>query len=323
MININISDITAAYARIRPYVRETDLVYSAPASKLNGGEVYLKMETQQEIGAYKIRGAMNNMLTMSKEDLARGVVAASAGNHSQAVARAAYLSGTSAIVCVPESTPMNKREGALKWGGQLEVFGPGYMEAEARAYEIARETGRKFVHAYETPETIAGAGTVAIEAILQGGKFDVILVPTGGGGLLDGVCIAAKALIPDVKVYGLQTVTSAPWDKSFHERMLNNDCAFERTVADGLEGEISWPNVELAIAAGVDDILVVSERETRHGIKWMAENHHEMVEGASATCIAALLEMRPELKGKKVLCIITGKNIDLSRFHEVCSEDYI
>ena len=320
MINVSINDITDAYARIRPYVRETSLVHSVQGSALNNGEVYFKMETQQDIGAYKIRGAMNNILIMSEEDRKKGIVAASAGNHAQAVARAAFLYGTTAIVCVPDSTPMNKRESTLRWGGELEVVDGDYMAAEARAYEIAEKTGRKFVHAYETPETIAGAGTVALEAMLQGGPFDVILVPTGGGGLLDGCCIAAKALAPDTKVYGLQTETSAPWDKSFHEGRLNNDCPFEPTVADGLEGEISWPNVELALACGVDDILVVSESATRKGIKWMAENHHEMIEGAAATCVAALLEDRPELQGKKVLCIMSGKNIDLSRFIEVCGE---
>ena len=158
-------------------------------------------------------------------------------------------------------------------------------------------------------------------SLLEKGDFDAILVPTGGGGLLCGVAIAAKAMNPDIKVYGLQTNTSAPWDKSFHERKLNNDCPFLPTCADGLEGAITWPNVELALTC-VDDIFVVDEERTREGIKWMAQKHHYMIEGASATCLAALFEDHQELKGKKVLCIITGGNIDLDKFCEICEKDY-
>ena len=321
MIDVKMKDIVAAYNRIQNYVRKTPLVYSPETSDRCGSEVWMKMENLQSIGAYKIRGALNNILAMSEEDLKKGVVCASAGNHSQAVAYAAKLRGTSAIVCVPESTPMNKRAGALKHGAEPIVYGPTYADAERRAYEIAAETGRKFVHAYATPETIAGQGTVALEAMLEKGDFDAILVPTGGGGLLCGVAIAAKALNPDIKVYGLQTDTSCPWDKSFHERRLNNDCEFLPTIADGLEGAIDWEPVELALTC-VDDIFVVKERSTREGVKWMAEKHHFMIEGASATCLGALFEDHPELKGKKVLCIITGGNIDLNRFCDICLEEF-
>lgn len=321
MLKVEMKDIVEAYGRIRNYVQKTPLIYSPETSERTGSEVWFKMENLQPIGAYKLRGAMNNILGMSEEDLKCGVVAASAGNHSQAVAYAAKLKGVSAVVCVPESTPMNKRYGAIKHGARLVVYGPNYEDAENRAHEIEAEEGRKFVHAYESNETIAGQGTVAIESLLEKGDFDAILVPTGGGGLLCGVAIAAKAINPDIKVYGLQTNTSAPWDKSFHERKLNNDCPFLPTCADGLEGAITWPNVELALTC-VDDIFVVDEERTREGIKWMAQKHHYMIEGASATCLAALFEDHRELKGKKVLCIITGGNIDLDKFCEICEKDY-
>jgi len=157
--------------------------------------------------------------------------------------------------------------------------------------------------------------------LLENNDFDAIIVPTGGGGLLCGVAIAAKAMKPEIEVYGLQTDTSAPWKKSFAEKRLNNDCPFIPSIADGLEGEITWPNVELALTC-VDGIIVVSEESTKEGIKWMAKNHHLMIEGASATCIAALLEGHEELKGKKVLCIITGGNIDLDKFCKVCEAEY-
>ncbi|SHF41738.1 threonine ammonia-lyase [Lactonifactor longoviformis] len=321
MIQVSMKDIVEAYALIQPYIMKTPLIYSKPTSDRTGSEVWFKMDNLQSIGAYKIRGAMNNMMSLRGEEVKKGVVAASAGNHSQAVAYGARLRGTSAVVCVPESTPMNKREGALKYGAELVVYGPNYEEAEKKAYEIARETGRKFIHAYESPETIAGQGTVAIECLLEKGDFDAILVPTGGGGLLCGVAIAAKAMNPEIKVYGLQTNTSAPWLKSFHEKRLDNSCPFLPTCADGLEGAITWPNVELALTC-VDDIFVVDERTTREGIQWMASKHHFMIEGASATCLGALFEEHEELKGKKVLCLITGGNIDLDKFCNICEETY-
>lgn len=321
MLHVGMANIIEAYSRIRPYVRKTPLIYSSPTSERSGSDVWMKLENLQEIGAYKIRGAFNNLLAMSEKDLEKGVVAASAGNHSQAVAYAARMKNTSAVVCVPESTPMNKRAGALKYGAELVVFGKNYDAAEKKAHEIENESGRKFVHAYESTETIAGQGTVAVECLLEKADFDVILVPTGGGGLLDGVAIAAKALNPKIKVYGLQTETSAPWEKSFLNKQLDNSCPFLPTVADGLEGAITWPNVELALTC-VDDIIVVSEHHTREGIKWMAEKHHQMIEGAAATCLAALFSNDIRLKGKKVLCIITGGNIDLDKFIEVCHGTY-
>lgn len=321
MIDVSISDIVQAYAKIQSYIRKTPLFKSVEMSEEVDCEAWFKMDSMQAIGAYKIRGALNNILSMTDEELANGVVAASAGNHSQAVAYAAQLRNVSAVVCVPESTPMNKRAGALKYGAELLVHGPNYDAAEKRAHEIEQEDKRRFVHAYESPETIAGAGTVGLEALLEEGSFDAILVPTGGGGLLCGVAIIAKALCPGIEVYGIQTNTSPPWFNSFRNKELDNSCEFLPTCADGLEGEITWPNVELALTC-VDDIIIVDEQNTRKGIKWMAEKHHYMIEGAAATCLAALFEQKEKFKGKKVLSIITGSNIDLDKFIDICSQEY-
>jgi threonine dehydratase len=259
-------------------------------------------------------------MLLSSAELERGVVTASAGNHAQAVAYAAGLKKSTAVVCVPESAPMTKRAGVLKLGGRLVVYGATFDQADAKAHQIEQETGRKFIHAYESPETIAGQGTAALEALLQEGDFDVILVPTGGGGLLCGTAIAAKAMNPGIKVYGLQTNTSPPWDRSFRQKKLDLSCEFKPTCADGLEGVITWPNVELALTC-VDDIIIVDESSTRRGIRWMAEKHHYMIEGASATCLAALFENRTLLEGKKILCMITGSNIDLDKFCSIAMED--
>ncbi|NLA25790.1 MAG: threonine/serine dehydratase [Firmicutes bacterium] len=313
MINVSMLDIVKAHARIKPYIIKTPLICSPDASRDTGGEIWFKMESLQLTGSFKMRGALNNILLMSDEELEKGAVAVSSGNHAQAVAYAAGLRKSTAVLCVPETTPMTKREGVMKYGGQLEIYGDTYDMAEIRARQIEQESGRKYIHGYESPETIAGQGTAALEALLQESDFDTILVPTGGGGLLCGTAIAAKAINPAVKVYGLQTDTSPPWEKSFKQKKLDLSCEFKPTCADGLEGVITWPNVELALTC-VDDIIIVKEDSTRNGIKWMGEKHHYMIEGASATCLAALFENRSFFKGKKVLCMISGSNINLSSF---------
>lgn len=321
MIDVKLQDIVRAYSNIKPYVRNTPLIYSPETSERVKSEVWFKMESLQITGAFKLRGAINNIMFMSDEELKNGVVATSSGNHAQAVAYAAKLKNISAIVCVPESAPMSKREGILRHGAQLVVHGATYEEANNKAHEIQRETGRKFIDSYGTAETVAAQGTVGIESFFKKDDFDVVLIPTGGGGLLSGVAIVAKAINPDVKVYGLQTDTSAPWFNSFRAKKLDNDYPFSKTCADGLEGKIEWPNVELALKH-VDDIIVVKERTTREGVKWMAEKHRYMIEGASATCLAALFEAGGRFEGKKVLCIITGGNIDFEKFYEICSHEY-
>lgn len=319
MIDVKMTDIMKAYSKIKPLINETPLIYSKQLSEELGGEIWFKMESFQKTGSFKLRGALNNIMSMSDEELKNGVVTVSSGNHAKAVSYAAKLRGISAVVCVPESSPISKREGILEYGGELVVYGPTYEEADMKAREIEKETGRKFIHSYEAPATIAGQGTVIMEALLKEGDFDTILVPVGGGGLLCGTAIAAKAINPNIKVYGLQTNASAPWYKSFYEKRLNNDCDFLPTCADGLEGKIGWPTVELSLTC-VDGIIVVDEEVTRKGVQWMAEKHHYMIEGSSATCLAALFQRKIELKGKKVLNIITGGNIDLDKFCKICSE---
>ena len=321
MLDVKMKDIVKAYSLIKPYIEKTPLMYSKQTSDRTGSEVWFKMENLQKTGSFKLRGAINNLMSMNEEDLKNGVVATSSGNHSKAVSYAAKLKNTSAVVCVPETTPMTKREVARNYGGEIVVYGETYEEADKKAREIQKETGRKFIESYESNETVAGQGTVALESLLEKEDFDVILVPTGGGGLLCGVGIVAKAINPNIKVYGLQTNASSPWEKSFHEKRLTNDVEFLPSCADGLFGEISWPNVELALTC-IEDILVVDEMKTQEGIKWMAEKHNFMIEGASATVLAALFEDREELKDKKVLCIITGRSIDLDRFCQICTKEY-
>lgn len=321
MIDVNMQDIAKAYSNIKAYVRNTPLIYSGETSKRVDSEVWFKMEALQRTRSFKLRGAINNIMLMDDRELKKGVITTSSGNHGLAVAYASQIKKISAIICVPETSPMSKRQGILKYGAELIVCGTTYEEANNKAKEIQKETGRKFIDSYATASTIAAQGTVAIECLLEKEDFDIILVPTGGGGLLSGVSIAAKSINPNIEVYGLQTDTSAPWFKSFNEGRLNNDYPFAETCADGLEGKIEWANVELA-RKHADGIIVVSEEKTREGIKWMAEKHRYIIEGSSATCLAALFKSKERFKDKKVLSIITGGNIDFDKFYEICGKDY-
>lgn len=317
MIEVNFGDIVNAYRHINPYIQETPLITSEALSREFGGQQWLKLESFQETGSFKLRGALNHIMTMRDEELDKGVVTVSSGNHAKAVAYASKLKGISAVVCVPESSPLSKRQGILNYGAELIVYGKDYAMAEKKAREIEEKSQRKFVHSYEAAQTIAAQGTIVLECLLKEGFFDIILVPVGGGGLLCGSAMAAKSIFPDTKVYGIQTEASAPWYNSFYNRELDNDYPFKPSCADGLQGEIGWPAVELALK-WVDGILVVKEETTKKAVKWMAHEHKLMIEASSATTLAALFEQKLDFSGKRVLSLITGGNIDLQDFCQFC-----
>ncbi|MCK9910642.1 threonine/serine dehydratase, partial [Microbacteriaceae bacterium K1510] len=240
---------------------------------------------------------------MSEAELQAGVITASAGNHAMGVAYAASLKGISALIVVPKTAPETKKEGIKRYGAELVVYGDNYDEAEAHAYQLAKEIGRTFVHAFEDNEIIAGQGTVGLEALLEEPDFDAIVVPAGGGGLICGIAIAAKAINPEIKVFGIQTHASPPWYYSFREGKLA-DVEYSDSLADGLHGGISQGNLDLALKI-VDDFILVEETEVAKAMYWMAKEHHYMVEGSGAVGIAALQNnYLPQLKGKKVLNVV-------------------
>jgi threonine dehydratase len=198
----------------------------------------------------------------------------------------------------------------------LVEHGDNYDEAEDYAYRLAKETGRTFVHAFEANEIIAGQGTVGLEALMEEPDFDIILVPAGGGGLICGIAIAAKAINPAVKVIGIQTHASPPWYYSFRAGKLV-DVEYSDSLADGLHGGITQGNLELAFKM-VDDFILVEEEQVAHAMYWMAKEHHHMIEGSGAVGLAALLQGHlPDLKGKKVLTIVSGGNVDAGKLAKI------
>ncbi|MFS0554682.1 threonine/serine dehydratase [Brevibacillus sp. 179-C9.3 HS] len=311
-LSVSFLDIVKAHKNLKGQVIHTPLLSSPALSAIAAADVWMKLECHQKTGSFKARGALNKIASLTEEELARGVITASAGNHAQGVAYAASLRGVSALIVVPKPAPETKKAGIKRYGAELVVHGDSYDDAESHAYQLAKETGRTFVHAFEDNEIIAGQGTAALEALLEEPDFDVILVPAGGGGLICGVALAAKAINPDVQVIGIQTHASPPWYYSFREKRLA-DVVYSDSLADGLHGGITQGNLDLALQI-VDDFLLVEEEHVARAMSWLAKEHHLMVEGSGAVGVAALMQGTvPDLAGKKVLTILSGSNVDAGK----------
>ncbi|MBY0054715.1 threonine/serine dehydratase [Brevibacillus agri] len=312
LLTVSFLDIVKAHKKLQGQVLHTPLISSAALSALAGADVWLKLECQQKTGSFKVRGALNKIASLTAEELARGVITASAGNHAQGVAYAAALRGVSALIVVPSTAPETKKAGIRRYGAELVEHGNSYDEAESYAYELAKATGRTFVHAFEDDHIIAGQGTAGLEAMLAEPDFDAILVPAGGGGLICGVALAAKAINPQVQVIGVQTHASPPWYYSFREKRLA-DVVYSDSLADGLHGGISQGNLDLALEI-VDDFVLVEEEHVAQAMYWLAKEHHLMVEGSGVVGVAALMQgVVGELAGKKVLTIVSGSNVDAAK----------
>ncbi|MFD1928544.1 threonine/serine dehydratase [Sporosarcina siberiensis] len=315
MLKVTFQDVLIAANRLKGRINHTPLIYSDLLSIETGAQVYIKMESLQKTGSFKARGALNKIDSLTPEELKKGVVTASAGNHAQAVAYASRLKGISAEIVVPTTTPQTKLDGIKRHGGELVLYGYIYDEAEEHAIQLAEETGRVFINAFEDDLVIAGQGTAALEAFLEIPDFDVLLVPAGGGGLLCGVALVAKAINPNIKVIGIQTHASPPWYYSFKAGKLV-DVEYSSSYAEGLHGGITEGNLNLAQGI-VDDIVLVEEEDVAKAMYYMAKNDHNMLEGSAVVGIAALQQgLIPNIEGKKVLTFATGGNVDLGRIAE-------
>lgn len=318
-LNVSFQDVLKAKKRLQGRVIETPLVYSGILSEEIGTDVWFKMESLQKTGSFKVRGALNKLDTLNDEERVKGVITASAGNHAQGLAYASSLKNISAKIVVPVTTPGTKKHGILRYGGELIVHGANYDEAEAYAHQLAAETERVFVNAFEDDHIIAGQGTAALEAFLAEPDFDAVVVPAGGGGLLCGVALVAKAINPDIKVIGVQTDASPPWYYAFKARKLV-PVEYKDSLAEGLHGGISQANLDLALKI-VDEIILVEEESVAREMHWMAAEHHYIVEGSGVVGIAAFHDgLLDDLKGKKVLTFVTGSNLDFNKLLEISVE---
>lgn len=310
-MNIALHEFERAAERLKPIIHHTELDLSATFSGMTGGQIYLKCENRQKTGSFKIRGASNKIAAMTERGENCPVVASSAGNHAQGVAYAAKMFGIPATIVMPEAAPIAKVQATQGYGARVVLAGSCYDDAYAEACRICRDEGAKFLHPYNDPEVMAGQGTLALEILADMPDTDVIIVPAGGGGLLAGVAAAAKQIKPSVLVYGVQAEGADAIAQSFQAGHLVTT-ASAATIADGIAvKEPGDMTVEL-INRYADGVVTVSDLEISGAILQLMERCKQIVEPAGATPLAAVLSGKIDAKGKKVVCVLSGGNIDVS-----------
>ena len=310
-MDIELKDFEIAQERLRPILHHTELDLSSTFSAMTGGKIYLKCENRQKTGSFKIRGASNKIAAMIERGERCPVVASSAGNHAQGVACAAKKFGIPATIVMPKTAPIAKAQATEGYGAKVVLAGDCYDDAYARACEICREEGAAFLHPYNDLEVIAGQGTLGLEVLGDLPSVDIVIVPAGGGGLLAGVAAAIKQVNPRVKVYGVQAEGADAIARSFREgKLVTTESA--STIADGIAvkapGDIT---VEL-IRRYADGVLTVSDTAIADAILLLLERCKQVVEPAGATPLAAVLSGALDVKGKRVVCVLSGGNIDVS-----------
>jgi len=318
---VTLTDVRAAATRIAGRVLRTPTVPSHAISVATGADVRLKLDNLQVTGAFKERGAANRLSLLTEAERGRGVVAVSAGNHAQAVARHARLLGIDATIVMPKFTPATKVRRTAAWGAKVELIGETLAEAAAHAAELAGGgQGRVLVHPYDDPAVIAGQGTLALEFLEDAPDLDALVIPVGGGGLLAGCLVAAMALKPGIAVYGVEVEAYAPMAQRLAGRSVS---VGGPTIAEGIAvrdiGEIPFELVRRRVT----EVLVVPERAIEEAIALLTEGAKVVAEGAGAAGIAALLTYPERFRGKKVGVAITGGNIDARILSNVLLRDLL
>lgn len=319
MNQVTLDDIRQAAERIKTIARRTPLERSRWLSSELNGDVLLKLECLQLTGSFKLRGAMAKLSRLTEEERRRGVLTVSAGNHGLAVAHCAEALKLDARIVVPRSASRAKVEAIRRYPVTLIECGETYDEAERAARRMESDSGATFVSPYNDPEVIAGQGTVALEILEDAPDVDAIIVPVGGGGLIAGVAIAAKALHPHVKVYGAEPATTATMSAALAAGRIV-EIIEEETIADGLAGNIEPGSMTFPITRDlIDGMIAVDEAAIRRALARVAREDHLMIEGSAAVSIAALSDAR--LQGQRVAAIITGRNITLDLFTRLVVKD--
>jgi threonine dehydratase len=308
---VTLEDVRQARQRIQDQIYLSPCARSETLSRACGCHAWLKLENLQMTGAYKERGALNKLLLLSPEERARGLIAASAGNHAQAVAYHAGRLGVPATIVMPEPTPIMKVANTKGHGAKVVLAGGSYDEAYAEARRIELAEQLTFVHPFDDLAVIAGQGTVALEVLEQVPDLDAVLVPVGGGGLVSGVAAVVKALRPQVRVIGVETEVLPSMLASLEEgRLVTLDAA--ATLADGIAvkrpGELTFQHVQRL----VDEIVTVSEEEIASCILYLLEKEKTVVEGAGCVGVAALMNRKVRLDGQRVVSLVSGGNIDVN-----------
>ena len=310
-IKPELSEIMAASKRLKPILHHTELDLSSTFSRMCGGNVYLKCENRQKTGSFKIRGATNKLSAMIERGERCPVVASSAGNHAQGVACAAASFGVPATIVMPKTAPIAKIQATEGYGAKVVLAGSCYDEAYAKACEICEEEGAAFLHPYNDYEVMAGQGTLGLEILGDLPTVDAIVVPAGGGGLLAGIAAAVKQINPRVKVYGVQAEGANAIAQSFREKRLISTSTAS-TIADGIAVKQPGDITVDIINSFCDGVVTVSDSQIAGAILLLMERCKMIVEPAGATPVAAVLNGKIDVKGKNVVCVLSGGNIDVS-----------
>ena len=309
---LSLAAIRAARDRIADVARVTPVRYSHTFSERTGASVSLKLENVQRTGAFKIRGALNRIATLSDAEQAAGVVTASAGNHAQGVALAATRAGVDATIVMPEHAPISKVKATRGYGARVVLDGADYAEAQARAHEIEREAGRTYVHAFDDEMVMAGQGTIGLEILEQQPDVETVVVPIGGGGLISGIATAITSQQPDVRVIGVQAEGASSVIDSLEAGEIRSRDSVD-TVADGIATRSVGEQPFEIIQERVDEVVTVSDEEIARALTLLLERSKTVVEGAGAVALSALLEGRFAYEEDEVIVpALCGGNIDMN-----------
>lgn len=311
---LSLDKVFNAQTVLKNIIRETNTVRTygiAPDC-----ELYLKPENLQITGSFKVRGSAYKISMLSHDEKKKGVIACSAGNHAQGVALAASKNGIKSLICLPDSAPISKIEATKNFGAEVCLVNGCYDDAYKKALELKDSEGYTFVHPFDDEDVIAGQGTIALEVLNELDNIDAIVVPVGGGGLISGIAYTAKQIRPSIKIYGVQ-VNGAP---SMYNSIKNNkiECLSSvQTIADGIAVKQPGENTFAIVKEYVDDIALVSDDEVASAILSLIENQKMIAEGAGAAAVAAVMFNKFPLKGKRVVSIVSGGNIDVTSLSRV------
>ncbi len=309
----------AAYV-LKSVARKTDLIKATSLS--TEGDLYLKTENLQVTGSFKVRGAYYKMSQLTEEEKKKGVIASSAGNHAQGVALAAKENGIPCVICMPDGAPISKVEATKSYGAKVCLVKGAYDDAYDYACELQEKEGYTFIHPFNDPEVVAGQGTIGLEILDQMPDVDVVLVPVGGGGLISGIAYVIKSLRPECKVYGVQAAGAPSMEQSVKKQeaiTLDSVSTFADGIAVKHPGDLTY---EL-VSRYVDGIVTVTDDETACAVLALMEKQKLVTEGAGAVSVAAAMFGKIDLKGKKVVCLLSGGNIDVNILSRVITRGLV
>lgn len=313
-MTLTLDKIYHAAHLLKPVIRLTDVI--AAPRLVNHCDIYLKTENLQKTGSFKLRGSYYKISQLTPEERARGIVACSAGNHAQGVALAAAKNGILPIICLPDAAPISKIEATKSYGADVRLIPDSYDDAYAYARALQQEHGYSFIHPFDDVDVMAGQGTIGLELLDQLPDLDAVIVPVGGGGLIAGIAYVIKHLAPHVKVYGVQADGAASMVQSLAEDQCEILTSVS-TIADGIAVKTPGTHTFALCKQYVDQVVTVTDDEIATAILAIMEQHKLIAEGAGAVSVAAAMFNKLPIRDKKVACVISGGNIDVTMLSRV------